>query len=56
MLDPIPTSLALLSVAAFALGLGLMTVGRLGVAGAAFLSASVLIYLRERWCQRAADS
>jgi len=54
MSDPIPTLLALLIVALVAAALWLMAVGRLGVAGATFLSASVLIYLRERWLRRAA--
>jgi len=49
MPDPVPTILALLVVAAFATALWLMAAGRLNVAGLSFLSASILIYLRERW-------
>ncbi|GAA0302614.1 hypothetical protein [Halarchaeum salinum] len=36
-------------IALFALALYAMAVGRLGIAGVTFLSASVLIYLRERF-------
>jgi len=49
MPEAVPTILALLIVTAFALALWLMAAGRLNVAGLAFLSASILIYLRERW-------
>ena len=44
-------SAALAGVALLAMvgGALLMTAGRLGVAGALFLSASITIYLRERW-------
>lgn len=54
MPDPVPTLLALLTVVAFATALWLMTVGRLGAAGVTFLSASILIYFRERWLGRGA--
>jgi membrane protein implicated in regulation of membrane protease activity len=49
MSDPVPTFLAALIVAVFAAALWLMAAGRLDVAGLSFLSASILIYLRERW-------
>lgn len=49
MPDPVPTALALLTVAAFAAALWLLAAGRLAVAGLSFLSASILIYFRERW-------
>jgi membrane protein implicated in regulation of membrane protease activity len=49
MPELVPTVLALLVVAAFAVALWLMAAGRLDVAGLSFLSASILIYLRERW-------
>jgi uncharacterized membrane protein YjjP (DUF1212 family) len=52
MPEIVPTVLALLIVALFGVALLLMTVGRLGVAGVTFLSASLLIYLRERWLGR----
>jgi hypothetical protein len=48
----IPTVLALIVVALFGIALYLMTVGDLAVAGAAFLSASLVIYLRAKWLQR----
>jgi len=48
MPEVIPAALALLIVAAFAVALWQMAAGRLNVAGATFLSASILIYLRER--------
>jgi len=53
MPDSVPTILALSTVAVFGLALWLMAVDRLSVAGLAFLSASILIYLRERWLNRA---
>ncbi|GAB6863056.1 hypothetical protein ACFR97_15360 [Haloplanus litoreus] len=52
--DGVPTLLALVIVALFGVALWAMTTGRLDVAGLSFLSASLLIYLRERWVQRAA--
>lgn len=52
MPETVPTLLALVIVAAFATALWLMAAGRLNVAGLAFLSASILIYLRERWRRR----
>lgn len=52
MPELVPTLLALSIVAAFALAMWLMAAGRLSVAGLAFLSASILIYLRERWIRR----
>jgi hypothetical protein len=54
MADLVPTLLALVIVALFGVALWTMTVGRLNAAGLSFLSASLLIYLRERWLQRAA--
>jgi membrane protein implicated in regulation of membrane protease activity len=52
MPEAVPTVLALSIVAAFAVALWLLAAGRLNVAGLAFLSASILIYLRERWLRR----
>jgi uncharacterized membrane protein len=46
--DLVPTALAALVVVAFAAALWTMAAGRLTVAGLCFLSASLLIYLRER--------
>ena len=54
MPEAVPTVLALLIVAAFAAALWLMAAGRLNFAGLSFLSASILIYLRERWQRDAA--
>jgi len=53
MPDAVPTMLALLIVATFAAALWLMAAGQLSVAGLSFLSASILIYLRERRLRRA---
>ena len=52
MPEAVPTLLAVVIVVAFAVALWLMTVGRFGAAGVTFLSASILIYLRERWLGR----
>ncbi|GAB3327419.1 MULTISPECIES: hypothetical protein [Haloplanus] len=52
MPEIVPTVLAVLIVVLFGVALSLMTVGRLDVAGVTFLSASLLIYLRERWLGR----
>jgi len=52
MPDAVPTVLALSIVAAFAVALWLMATSRLSLAGLTFLSASILIYLRERWLRR----
>jgi len=41
--------LAGVSVLAMVAGALVMTSGRFGIAGALFLSASITIYLRERW-------
>ncbi|MEF8856227.1 MAG: hypothetical protein V5A16_02260 [Haloplanus sp.] len=49
MSEVVPTVLVLLTVAAFAAALWLMAAGRLSLAGLSFLSASILIYFRERW-------
>jgi len=54
MPEAAPTVLALSIVTAFAAALWLMTAGRLGLAGLSFLSASILIYFRERWRRRSA--
>lgn len=54
MPEAVPTVLALLTVAAFAAALWLMAANRLSLAGLSFLSASILIYFRERWRRRAA--
>jgi len=47
--DFVPTALAALVVVLFAVALVTMAADRLRVAGLCFLSASLLIYLRERW-------
>jgi len=52
--DGVPALLALVIVALFGVALWAMTTDRLDVAGLSFLSASLLIYLRERWVQRTA--
>jgi membrane protein implicated in regulation of membrane protease activity len=52
MPELIPTALVAVIVALFAAALWTMTAGRLTVAGLCFLSASLLIYLRERWLRR----
>ncbi|WP_338737818.1 hypothetical protein [Haloplanus salilacus] len=49
MLEFVPTALAALVVVLFAVALVTMAADRLSVAGLCFLSASLLIYLRERW-------
>jgi hypothetical protein len=54
MPDAVPTVLALSIVVVFAIALWLMAAGRLSLAGLSFLSASILIYLRERWLRDAA--
>lgn len=41
--------LVFVAAAAMALAVAFMTAGRLAVAGALFLSASIIIYLRERF-------
>lgn len=41
--------LAIAAVVLMLVGALLMTSGDFGVAGASFLSASILIYVRERW-------
>ena len=41
--------LALLAAAAMVLAVALMSADRLGVAGALFVSASIIIYFRERF-------
>ncbi len=45
----VPTALAALVAVLFAVALVTMAADRLTVAGLCFLSASLLIYLRERW-------
>jgi hypothetical protein len=52
MVELIPTVSVAVIVALFAVALWTMTVGRLTVAGLCFLSASLTIYLRERWLRR----
>lgn len=47
MSEYVSTALVVLVVALFALALYAMAVGRLAVAGLCFLSASIVIYLRE---------
>lgn len=51
MAEIIPTGLAILAVAVFGVALYAMTIDRFAVAGASFLSASLLIFLRERHLQ-----
>lgn len=48
----IPTVLALVVVALFGAALFSMSSGDLGIAGALFLCASLVIYLRAKWIQR----
>jgi hypothetical protein len=43
----VTVALAILAVALMIVALGAMTIGELGVAGVCFLSASIVIYLRE---------
>lgn len=47
MVAHVPTSLAILAVALIGVALYAMTIDRLTVAGLSFLSASIVIYLRE---------
>jgi hypothetical protein len=47
MSKKVAVPLAILAVALMLVALGAMTVGELGVAGVCFLSASIVIYLRE---------
>jgi uncharacterized membrane protein len=47
MPEPIPTLLAALVVALFALALWAMSAGNFALAGTSFLSASIAIYFRE---------
>ena len=54
MPELIPTALIAVIVALFAVALWAMANGRLTVAGLCFLSASVVIYLREQWLSRGA--
>ncbi|MBV0926202.1 MULTISPECIES: hypothetical protein [Haloarcula] len=55
MVELIPTGLALLAAGLMLAGLVAMTVGNLRAAGFSFLSASLVIYLREtRYRQPAA--
>jgi hypothetical protein len=48
-MNAIPLALALTAVVLMLAGAGLMTSGDFGIAGALFLSASILIYIRENW-------
>jgi hypothetical protein len=48
MVELIPTGFAVLAVALFAVALVAMTFGNLRAAGMSFLSASLVIFLRER--------
>lgn len=43
------TLLAVVAAGAMVLAVFFMTAGEYGVAGGLFVSASILIYLRERW-------
>jgi len=47
MSKKVAVPLTILAVALMLVALGAMTVGELGVAGVCFLSASIVIYLRE---------
>lgn len=47
MVQPIPTALALLAVVLILFALWAMAASRYALAGSAFLSASIVIYLRE---------
>lgn len=51
MPDTVPTVLAAATVVTLAVALWSMAANRLAIAGLCFLSASLLIYLRERWRQ-----
>jgi hypothetical protein len=51
----VPTALAAFVVVLFAAALVTMAADRLTVAGLCFLSASLLIYLRERWVREPSD-
>jgi hypothetical protein len=51
----IPTALAILVVALFGTALYLMSTEEFAAAGASFLSASLVIYLRARWMQRGGE-
>jgi membrane-bound ClpP family serine protease len=48
-MDAIPVALAIVAAVLMVLGALLMTAGDFGVAGALFLSASLVIYVRQRW-------
>jgi hypothetical protein len=52
---PIPAVLVAVTVSLFAAALWAMTTDRLTVAGLCFLSASLTIYLRERWLRRVTE-
>ncbi|WP_192928015.1 hypothetical protein [Halococcus salsus] len=45
----VSVGLAVVATLAMAGGVALMTAERFGLAGALFLSASIVIYARERW-------
>lgn len=47
MVDVVPTVLAILAVSLFGVALAAMAFGDLRVAGFSFLSASLVIYIRE---------
>lgn len=51
MPDALPTALAIVAVALFAIALAAMTVGSLATAGMSFLSASLVIFMREKLLQ-----
>jgi hypothetical protein len=46
---PVSVGLAVAATLAMVGGVAFMTVERFGLAGALFLSASIVIYARERW-------
>jgi len=47
MVDVVPTGLAILAVSLFGVALGAMAFGDFQVAGFSFLSASLVIFIRE---------
>ncbi|SHG99696.1 hypothetical protein [Halobaculum gomorrense] len=51
MAEILPAVLVVVAIGLFALALWLMTAGRFGFAGAAFLCASIAIYVRETLAQ-----
>ena len=48
-MNAIPLALAIAAVVLMVAGATLMTSGDFGIAGALFLSATIVIYVRENW-------